>query len=53
MPDKIYLWIEDSIGKASYKFWTTFMNEVKVSDKKGTRIISDYEDLKEWWNNEE
>lgn len=29
------------------------MNEVKVSDEKGTRIISDYEELKAWWNNEE
>lgn len=29
------------------------MNEVKVSDEKSTRIISDYEELKEWWNNEE
>ena len=29
------------------------MDKVKVSDKNGTRIISDYEDLKEWWNNEE
>lgn len=25
---KTYLWIEDRIGKASYKFWTTFMHEV-------------------------
>ena len=29
------------------------MDKVKVSDKNGTRIISDYEELKEWWNNEE
>lgn len=28
MSGKTYLWIEDRIGKASYKFWTTFMNEV-------------------------
>lgn len=28
------------------------MNEVRVSDEKGTRIISDYKELKEWWNNE-
>lgn len=29
------------------------MNEVNVSDLSGTRVISDYEELKEWWNNEE
>lgn len=29
------------------------MNEVKVSDKNGVKVISDYEELKEWWNNEE
>ena len=29
------------------------MDKVKVSDKNGTRIISDYEELKEWWNNDE
>ena len=28
MTVKTYLWIEDSEGKASYKFWTTFMHEV-------------------------
>lgn len=28
MSDKTYLWIEDRIGKASYKFWTTFMHEI-------------------------
>lgn len=25
---KTYLWIEDRIGKASYKFWITFMHEI-------------------------
>ncbi|MCD8130445.1 MAG: DUF4869 domain-containing protein [Lachnospiraceae bacterium] len=29
------------------------MNEVMVSDSKGTGIISDYEELKEWWGGEE
>ena len=29
------------------------MNEVNVSDERGMRVISDYEELKEWWNNEE
>ena len=28
MSNKTYLWIEDRIGKASYKFWTTFMHEL-------------------------
>ena len=29
------------------------MDAVKVIDDNGTRIIHDYEELKEWWNNEE
>ncbi len=29
------------------------MNGVKVYDKKGMRAIFKYEELKEWWNNEE
>ena len=29
------------------------MNKVKVFDENGTRVIEDYEELKEWWNNEE
>lgn len=29
------------------------INGVKVSDISGTKIISNYEELKEWWNNEE
>ena len=28
MSKKTYLWIEDRIGKASYKFWTTLMHEI-------------------------
>ena len=28
------------------------MNKVKVFDENGTRVIEDYEELKEWWNNE-
>lgn len=28
MSVKTYLWIEDRIGKASYKFWSTFMREI-------------------------
>ncbi|MBR1817093.1 MAG: DUF4869 domain-containing protein [Lachnospiraceae bacterium] len=29
------------------------MREVNISDKRGIRVITDYEELKEWWNNEE
>ena len=29
------------------------MSGVNVKEKKGTRMILDYEELKEWWNNEE
>lgn len=29
------------------------VDAVKVSDKDGIRVISDYEELKEWWRNEE
>lgn len=29
------------------------MKDVRVSDHNGIRVISDYEELKEWWNNEE
>lgn len=29
------------------------MKDVRVSDQNGIRVISDYEELKEWWNNEE
>lgn len=29
------------------------MAAVEVSDEKGTKVISDYEELKEWWNSEE
>ncbi|MFI3213185.1 MAG: DUF4869 domain-containing protein [Eubacteriales bacterium] len=28
------------------------MNGVTVSDEEGTAVITDYEELKEWWNNE-
>lgn len=29
------------------------MDKVQVSDAKETKVIADYEELKEWWNNEE
>ena len=27
--------------------------DTQVFDENGTRVIEDYEELKEWWNNEE
>lgn len=43
MSVKTYLWIEDRIGKASYKFWTAFMHEVCpkviVEGKKNNREL--------------
>ncbi len=41
---------------AVYSDWAIIpfeMNAVRVSDNKGIRTISDYEELKEWWDNEE
>lgn len=29
------------------------MDKVQVSDGKETKVIADYEELKEWWDNEE
>lgn len=29
------------------------MNRVKACDEKGATVFSDYEQLKEWWDNEE
>lgn len=29
------------------------MEQVRVSDSNGVKVISDYEELKEWWSNEE
>lgn len=40
MSEKIYLWIEDRTGKASYKFWNTFLEqlypEIIVESKKNS-----------------
>ena len=29
------------------------MTEVNVHDKKGSKVISGYEELKEWWTSED
>lgn len=38
---------------SDYALISLDMDAVKVIDDNGTRIIRDYEELKEWWNNEE
>lgn len=45
--------LEDGAVYSDYAVIPFDMNEVNVSDLDGTRVISDYEELKEWWNNEE
>ena len=45
--------LEDGAVYSDYAIIPFDMNMVKVSDEKGIRVISDYERLKEWWNNEE
>lgn len=44
--------LEDGAVYSDYAVIPFDMNEVNVSDLNGTRVISDYEELKEWWNNE-
>ena len=44
--------LEDGAVYSDYAVIPFDMNEVNVSDLYGTRVISDYEELKEWWNNE-
>lgn len=45
--------LKDGAVYSDYAVIPFDMDEVKVSDKTGTRVISDYEELKEWWSNEE
>ena len=45
--------LEDGAVYCDYEVIPFDMNDVNVSDLNGTRVISDYEELKEWWNNEE
>ena len=44
--------LDDGAVYSDYAVIPFDMNSVKVSDEKGTRVITDYEELKEWWNNE-
>lgn len=45
--------LEDGAVYSDYAIIPFEMNGVIVSDSNGTRAITDYEELKEWWNNEE
>ena len=36
-----------------YPLISFYMTEVNVFDREGVRKISDYEELKEWWGNED
>ncbi len=44
--------LQDGAIYSDYAIIPFDMSEVKVSDEEGTRVITDYEELKEWWNNE-
>lgn len=41
--------LEDGAVYSDYAIIPFDMNEVNVSDKNGVKVISDYEELKEWW----
>lgn len=45
--------LEDGAVYSDYAIMPFDIDKVKVFDKNGTKIISDYEELKEWWGNEE
>ena len=45
--------LKDGAVYSDYAIIPFDMDAVKVSDQNGIRIISDYYQLKEWWNNEE
>ena len=45
--------LESGAVYSDYAIIPIDMNGVKVFDEKGIKVISDYEELKRWWNNEE
>lgn len=45
--------LEEGAVYSDYAIIPFDMRKVKVSDEKGIKVVSDYEELKEWWNNEE
>lgn len=58
----IYMWTEDRKGKSGYTFWKAVysdyamipfeMEPVKVCALDKMKRIDEYEDLKEWWEDE-
>ncbi len=50
---KIAYGLESGAVYSDYAIIAFDMKDVKVSDKNGEKIISDYEELKAWWDNEE
>ena len=50
--DVIYSLAEGNVY-CSYPFISFDMDKVSVSDKRGTREIDSYDDLKAWWTNED
>lgn len=47
---EIYLYQSGQVY-SEYPIITLFMESVQISDKDGKRVISDYEELKGWWQN--
>lgn len=47
---KILYGLENGMVYSDYAIIPFDMSGVNVSDEKGTRMILDYEELKEWWN---
>ena len=45
--------LEDGYVYSEYALIPFDMDAVVTQTKEGKKIISDYEELKEWWNNEE
>lgn len=48
--DVIYLF-ESGQVYSDYPIITLFMENVRIADKDGIRVINDYEELKGWWQN--
>lgn len=49
---KVIYQLEAGAVYSDYAIISFDMDAVKVSDANGTKIISDYDELKEWWNSE-
>ena len=44
--------LDDGAVYSDYALIPFDISEVHISDEAGTRVITDYEELKEWWNHE-